>query len=108
MKNMRNTNDTRLERLEKLLAPPEKQGPPPIDPDDLAILEALETLVGANGYNHDYQQREQFELTIARALEERGRSAVEIAETLKGWMATYDEFEEKHERQRKRMGEGNS
>ncbi len=99
------SNDKRLERLENLLAPPEKKGPPPIDPEDLAILNALETSVDCGP--DDPRRREQFELTIARALEERGHSAAQIAETLAGWMATYDEFKEEGERQRReRKGGG--
>jgi hypothetical protein len=99
------TNDRRLEHIERMLSSSSDPMLRPIPPDELAVLNALETQLTYGP--DDPRQREQFELIIARALEERGLSAICVAETLAGWMATYDEFKEEGERQRReRRGEG--
>jgi len=109
------SNDKRLERLENLLAPPEKKGSPPIDPDFLAIWDEVEGMdwwknVGhansyrgsPNGlvqvqsrdiayehYGRDYTDEEELELAVRTALQKRGHPEEDVDELTEVWMETY-------------------
>jgi hypothetical protein len=90
---MRNGNDKRLERLEKLLQVSAKDDPMlrPIDPTALAILEEAESMIGGPDDSGPVRGHEFLELAVARALEKRGRTTAEIAEELGQWMTLFDE-----------------
>ena|SRR5688500_6531220 len=94
----RNTNNRRLERLEKLLEVSTKDDliHGPIDPTALAILGELESIIGTPDDLGPPRGPEFLELGAARALEKRGCTTAEIAEALPQWMAYFGEGEGVH------------
>jgi hypothetical protein len=87
------SNDVRLQRLEKLLEISSEDDPmrQPIDPDELAVLDELESMIGGPDDPGPPRGPEFLELGVARALEKRGRTTADIAEELPRWMVLFDE-----------------
>jgi hypothetical protein len=85
------SNGKWIERLERIFETSADERYSPIDPDDLAIIEEAEGMIGGPDDGGPPRGREFFELAIARALEKRGRTAAEIAETMAGWLADFEE-----------------
>jgi hypothetical protein len=92
---VRNGSGRRLEKLERLLEVSEDEAWKPIPTDDRAILAEAEDMIGGPDDSGPPRGREFFELAIARALERRGRTAREISETMAGWLADFEESEER-------------
>jgi hypothetical protein len=88
---MRSNNSRRIERLEKLLEASAEEAWQPINPDDLAILEEAEGMIGGPDDSGPPRGPEFFELAISRALEKRGRTTKEIAKELDRWLQDFEE-----------------
>jgi hypothetical protein len=90
---MGNSNDRRrLERLERLQeASEEEEAWGGWNPDDLAILEEAEDMIGGPDDSGPPRGPEFFELAISRALEKRGRTTKEIAKELDRWLQDFEE-----------------
>jgi hypothetical protein len=85
------SNDKRLERLEQLLEASDDPMHRPMRPDELAVLDELESMIGGPDDPGPPRDREFLELGVTRGLEHRGYSTTEIAEALPQWMALFDE-----------------
>jgi hypothetical protein len=87
------SNDVRLQRLEKLLKISSEDDPmrQPIHPDEVALLDEVESMIGGPDDPGPVRGPEFLELGVARALEKRGRTTAEIAEELPQWMAFFGE-----------------
>jgi hypothetical protein len=81
------TFEGRVDGLEKRLQATADARYRPINPDDLAILEELEDMIGGPEDPGPPRGPEFLELAIARVLERRGRSTTEIAEEVVRWRA---------------------